>query len=174
MASNESPLLSRPKDEHQRFCAKCHETDSTELTLRRCTRCKFLYYCSRDCQSSHFAHHKNDCKKMAKLRQQAQEGDDDSKFLDLGMMQFVVAYDCFPTIEQGKHLYEQVLDNYITIYEKIRPTPFPVPSGMYPINGSCFMASSTVIAVSSSMISCTMILSSVERVPSPPTGIMTE
>ena len=71
----------------------------------------------------------------------ARTHDNDGKLVELGMTQFVVTYDALPTIQQGKHLYEEALDKYITVYEKIRgpdkqpsmPVLVPVHSGVIPL-----------------------------------------
>ena len=32
--------------------------------LKRCTQCKAVYYCSRDCQTKHWGEHKLACKQL--------------------------------------------------------------------------------------------------------------
>ena len=43
-------------------CAYCGKRGDTQ-TIRRCTGCKAIRYCSRDCQKGHWSHHKAACKK---------------------------------------------------------------------------------------------------------------
>ena len=53
------------------FCAKCHKSrgGSEGITLAMCSRCKTAFYCSRDCQSSHWKEHSGLCSKIATLNQ---------------------------------------------------------------------------------------------------------
>ena len=37
----------------------------TTTTLKKCTACKMVKYCNRDCQVAHRARHKKECKKRA-------------------------------------------------------------------------------------------------------------
>ena len=46
-------------------CANCGKAESDEINLKRCTACKMLKYCSRDCQVAHRPKHKKACKKRA-------------------------------------------------------------------------------------------------------------
>ncbi|BGP18650.1 40S ribosomal protein S26 [Rhodosporidiobolus nylandii] len=43
--------------EPKRFCAGCRELKETS-ELKRCSRCKAVFYCGRQCQVSHFQYHK--------------------------------------------------------------------------------------------------------------------
>ena len=59
-----------------------HDYDGTDIALHddklcincekkfgslKCSRCKLIRYCSRECQLSHFKEHKHDCKIVHKL-----------------------------------------------------------------------------------------------------------
>lgn len=51
-------------------CAYCGMTDEDKLF--RCSRCKSVYYCSKDHQLLHKADHRKKCKKIAALRETQQ------------------------------------------------------------------------------------------------------
>ncbi|KAJ7914332.1 hypothetical protein B0H13DRAFT_1611638, partial [Mycena leptocephala] len=44
-------------------CTKCFKNDGEEpgLELRRCGRCKSVWYCSKECQTTHWSEHKKHC-----------------------------------------------------------------------------------------------------------------
>ena len=44
-------------------CANCSKAESDDIKLKRCTACKIVRYCSRDCQVAHRPRHKKVCKK---------------------------------------------------------------------------------------------------------------
>ena len=46
-------------------CANCSKAESDDAVLKRCTACKMVRYCSRDCQVAHRPTHKKACKKRA-------------------------------------------------------------------------------------------------------------
>ena len=46
-------------------CANCSKAESDDVKLKRCTACKMVKYCSRDCQIVHRSQHKKACKKRA-------------------------------------------------------------------------------------------------------------
>ena len=46
-------------------CANCGKDDAEENKLKRCTACKMVKYCCRDCQVAHRPRHKKACKKRA-------------------------------------------------------------------------------------------------------------
>eukprot|EP01083_Nonionella_stella_P068612 182361_1 len=58
----DEPGLPRIRDKGGRFCASCLERKS----LKSCSRCKIVNYCSRACQEKHWPEHKKDCQKMVK------------------------------------------------------------------------------------------------------------
>ena len=48
-------------------CATCGKSQiDMETRLKRCTRCLYLAYCSRDCQIKHWPSHQRDCRKGLK------------------------------------------------------------------------------------------------------------
>ena len=42
------------------FCLSCCKKE-TEVELKRCSRCKFVHYCSKQCQVKDFKDHKTIC-----------------------------------------------------------------------------------------------------------------
>ncbi|KAJ7868581.1 hypothetical protein B0H14DRAFT_3132623 [Mycena olivaceomarginata] len=50
----------------QRIAKACRTCGAREplVTLLRCNNCKYIYYCSKECQKSHWKHHKVECRKM--------------------------------------------------------------------------------------------------------------
>jgi hypothetical protein len=46
-------------------CASCGIAEVDNITLKRCTACKSVRYCSVECQKKHRSQHKRDCKKRA-------------------------------------------------------------------------------------------------------------
>ena len=46
-------------------CASCGKSDVDEVTLKICTACKLVKYCSVECQKNHRSQHKKACKKRA-------------------------------------------------------------------------------------------------------------
>ena len=50
-------------------CAVCTRTLPS---MKRCTQCRAVLYCSRDCQITHWASHKEECKRLPQhLRERA-------------------------------------------------------------------------------------------------------
>ncbi|KAJ7746839.1 hypothetical protein DFH07DRAFT_889361 [Mycena maculata] len=43
-------------------CAVCHKTESAEAKLLKCSRCKEVDYCGKECQMGHWKEHKKVCK----------------------------------------------------------------------------------------------------------------
>ena len=58
-------MLSSITDTTTTTCVNCGKAESNDLTLKRCTACKLVRYCSRDCQIAHRPNHKKACKKRA-------------------------------------------------------------------------------------------------------------
>jgi len=56
-AANRSAGTQLPK-----LCAACHTTAGG---LKACTRCKAVWYCSRECQKQHWKQHKKRCSQLA-------------------------------------------------------------------------------------------------------------
>jgi hypothetical protein len=53
----------------EEVCASCGITARDDVTLKICTACKLVKYCSVDCQKNHRPHHKRGCKKrVAEIR----------------------------------------------------------------------------------------------------------
>ena len=46
-------------------CANCNKSESDDINLKRCTACKMVKYCSRDCQIAHRPKHKKECNRRA-------------------------------------------------------------------------------------------------------------
>ena len=46
-------------------CANCGKAESDAINLKRCTACKMVKYCSRDCQVAHDPEHEKPCKQRA-------------------------------------------------------------------------------------------------------------
>ena len=46
-------------------CANCGKAETDAIKLKRCTACKMVRYCSKDCQVAHRPQHKKACKKRA-------------------------------------------------------------------------------------------------------------
>ena len=46
-------------------CANCGKGEEAGINLKSCAACKFVKYCSRDCQIAHRPQHKKACKKRA-------------------------------------------------------------------------------------------------------------
>ena len=46
-------------DEDQDICATCNKAAET-----KCTNCRKVFYCSKECQKRHWKEHKYDCKSM--------------------------------------------------------------------------------------------------------------
>ncbi|KAL7528930.1 hypothetical protein ACHAXR_002703 [Thalassiosira sp. AJA248-18] len=49
----------------EEICAACGKHANDDVTLKRCTACKLVQYCSVDCQKTHRKHHKNACRNKA-------------------------------------------------------------------------------------------------------------
>lgn len=63
----ETEFLSIPFKQHVSSSCKCSSCGRSqadlETKLKRCTRCMYVSYCSRDCQSKHWSTHQRDCRK---------------------------------------------------------------------------------------------------------------
>ncbi|KAJ6469399.1 hypothetical protein C8R45DRAFT_1016921 [Mycena sanguinolenta] len=51
-------------ERHSKACRICGAREPL-VTLLRCNNCKYIFYCSRDCQRAHWKHHKVECREMA-------------------------------------------------------------------------------------------------------------
>ena len=122
------------------YCAHCRQEQSPETTaLLRCSRCRVVHYCSRECQKSNFPLHKKCCKQIDKCRTQLlpkEEGNSnigggaaatsstsssmDSQYL-LARTILELAYRSTDTIERGKTIYQCALLEY---YKLMREDPF--------------------------------------------------
>lgn len=60
-------------------CGKKKQDDEEPLLV--CSRCKFTYYCSKDCQVSHWRTHKHECRKKNEFR----KGDTAVVLVDVGI-----------------------------------------------------------------------------------------
>ena len=46
-------------------CATCHKSADVDVEFKRCSRCKSIWYCSKECQVKHWSDgHKSDCMKL--------------------------------------------------------------------------------------------------------------
>jgi len=54
-------------------CFVCKKTSSTAAAMKRCTRCKSVYYCSQEHQKFHWKKHKNLCNYLADAGQEVQQ-----------------------------------------------------------------------------------------------------
>lgn len=66
-AESESKSASRKssKGKKQTFkCAQCGKSSRDGVQLQACARCNVAMYCRRDCQRSHWASHKPECKSV--------------------------------------------------------------------------------------------------------------
>ena len=52
-------------------CAQCH---TTGFNLRKCSRCRLVYYCSKDCQAKNWPIHKSYCKYQEQNKTDDTEG----------------------------------------------------------------------------------------------------
>ena len=49
-------------------CGKCQKE-----AFKRCSKCKSIWYCSRECQVSHWPEHKEGCNKKSKQLKEAED-----------------------------------------------------------------------------------------------------
>merc|ERR1712098_905000 len=47
-------------------CANCGTSEKSEKQFQKCSRCGFVFYCSKACQKSDWPNHKQICKKIRK------------------------------------------------------------------------------------------------------------
>ena len=47
-------------------CAQCQKSEEDDELFSKCSRCKMVYYCSRNCQTAHWKTHKKTCTKPVK------------------------------------------------------------------------------------------------------------
>lgn len=47
------------------FCAECLKSREVHPLLR-CSKCKYVFYCSKNCQKSHWTLHKKECSFIAR------------------------------------------------------------------------------------------------------------
>ncbi|KAJ6469410.1 hypothetical protein C8R45DRAFT_908821 [Mycena sanguinolenta] len=55
---------SKTAERSTKACRTCGAREPF-VTLLRCNNCKYIFYCSRDCQRAHWKHHKVECREMA-------------------------------------------------------------------------------------------------------------
>lgn len=112
-----------------KYCVNCRQ-DLSKCTALRCSRCKVVHYCSRECQKSNFAQHKPYCKKIHALRLQLSndeptlaENEDEKKASQykLAYAILTLGYHSTDTIERGKSIYEHSLLEY---HKLLRKDPF--------------------------------------------------
>mmetsp|Transcript_2483 Transcript_2483/g.4252 ORF Transcript_2483/g.4252 Transcript_2483/m.4252 type:complete len:423 (+) Transcript_2483:202-1470(+) len=112
-----------------KYCVNCRQ-DLSECTALRCSRCKVVHYCSRECQKSNFSLHKSYCKKISALRLQLlnddptlAENEDKTKACqyELAYAILTLGYHSTDTIERGKSIYDHSLLEY---HKLLRQDPF--------------------------------------------------
>ena len=54
------------RDIQRNICAGCGKEGGEDAPLRKCSRCKTVYYCSRTCQKIHWPEHKSVCGEKAR------------------------------------------------------------------------------------------------------------
>jgi radical SAM protein with 4Fe4S-binding SPASM domain len=105
-----------------------------DITPGRCSRCKVVYYCSRDCQRRHYKMiHSTGCRSLSdirsakhkiqlqKLHQQDDNHDDvgntQKELVDLIRQEantiFQMAYRYSDNVEHGRYMYDQAVDVYL-------------------------------------------------------------
>ena len=60
-------------------CAQCH---TTGFDLRKCSRCRLVHYCSKDCQAKNWPIHKSYCKYQEQNKTDDTEGKVTSIYID--------------------------------------------------------------------------------------------
>lgn len=108
-----------------KYCLHCRK-DLSELSALRCSRCKVVHYCSRECQKSNFSLHKSFCKKIHRLANDENASgatEDERKELryDLAYTILTLGYKSTDTIDRGKYIYERALLEY---HKLLRQDPF--------------------------------------------------
>ncbi|KAI0057561.1 hypothetical protein BV25DRAFT_1830969 [Artomyces pyxidatus] len=51
---------------HGRVGTECSNCLPAQIILKRCTACKFVAYCSKECQRAHWSQHGGYCRRMSK------------------------------------------------------------------------------------------------------------
>ncbi|KAF8217692.1 hypothetical protein K438DRAFT_2006743 [Mycena galopus ATCC 62051] len=62
---------SKTDERRSKACRTCGAREPL-VTLMRCNNCKYIYYCSKDCQRSHWKHHKVECREMVATQEKIQ------------------------------------------------------------------------------------------------------
>ena len=62
------------RDIQRNICAGCGKEGGEDAPLRKCSRCKTVYYCSRTCQKIHWPEHKSVCGEKARPGRGAGKG----------------------------------------------------------------------------------------------------
>mmetsp|Transcript_33755 Transcript_33755/g.85422 ORF Transcript_33755/g.85422 Transcript_33755/m.85422 type:complete len:1314 (-) Transcript_33755:702-4643(-) len=60
-----------------RKCAACAKTEAASGDFKRCSQCKSVWYCDKECQKGHWKAHKKECAALAKKAQEEEEGEED-------------------------------------------------------------------------------------------------
>jgi hypothetical protein len=127
-------------------CGQCfachHQQESRRRPMMRCTRCKVVSYCDRDCQQLHYKRmHKKACLGLDKLRkekekqqqqqqhqQESSSGDDSSDHnllllynlqLEIADWIFQMAYRSSDTIAHGAYMFQVAMENYMEAMEML-------------------------------------------------------
>ena len=61
-------------------CSGCHRRAGADENFMCCSKCKHTYYCSKDCQVSHWKSHKANCKRATEAKKQASKNHQKREF----------------------------------------------------------------------------------------------
>jgi hypothetical protein len=124
-------------------CFACHHQQESRRPMMRCTRCKVVSYCDRDCQQLHYKRmHKKACLGLDKLRKEKQQqqqqqqesssGDSSDHNLLLLLLYnlqleiadwiFQMAYRSSDTIAHGAYMFQVAMENYMEAIEMLLQT----------------------------------------------------
>ena len=116
-----------------RLCTSCETAESATLKLKKCTGCRSVQYCCRDCQRADWPAHKSTCRR---LQQEAR-----SKMMEAVFANDVVTVKAlmtegfgvgigllYPSLHGAAEMVEALLDN---TYKNAADTRLTMPDGRY-------------------------------------------